>query len=148
VLQRNLLPKWSYLTGKDYIFQQDNVTIHTSSSTKTLFSHNHINVSGRDTCSPHIHLIENLCGIIVRKIYRLDGQIITYSSKADLKETILETWKNLEVDILKTIVKSMTERCIFWKDKEVKLTIRFGYNLFILKVSLSFCHLCFDIYSN
>ena len=34
VLQRNLLTKWSYLADEDYIFQQGNSTIHTSSSTK------------------------------------------------------------------------------------------------------------------
>ena len=74
-----------------------------------------------------INQIENLWGIICCKIYRFDKHVIQYSLKADLIEAILGTWKNVEVDILKTLVKSMPERCLnILKKGEAKLTIRSG----------------------
>ena len=65
-LENNLLLKWSFWVSKEFIFQQDNATIHTSSSTKTWLARNNINVLDWPACSPDINPIEN------RKIYGFD----------------------------------------------------------------------------
>ena len=52
-----------------------------------------------------------LWGIIACKIYRLDGQVIQYSSKGWFERGNVGNVENEEIDILKTLVKSMPERC-------------------------------------
>jgi transposase len=111
-LQNYLLPEAMNITSQDFIFQQDNATIHVSNSTKSWFLRNNVKLLEWPACSPDINPIENLWGILVRKIYKHEGQIIQFSSLTQLKNAIEEAWNGLEPSILKNLVKSMPKRCL------------------------------------
>lgn len=53
-----------------YVFQQDNAPIHVSRETEAWLQEKiKINVLSWPACSPDQHPIEQLCGIIVRRVY-------------------------------------------------------------------------------
>ncbi|KHJ78301.1 hypothetical protein OESDEN_22079 [Oesophagostomum dentatum] len=68
VLREHLLP---FLRGRGlqkYTFQQDNAAVHTSGFTRTWLQDNHIRVLDWPARSPDLKPMENLWGILVRRI--------------------------------------------------------------------------------
>ncbi|EYB96308.1 hypothetical protein Y032_0151g2804 [Ancylostoma ceylanicum] len=106
-LQRHLLP---FLRGRrllKYTFQQDNAAVHVSQSTKTWLSENRVNLMDWPACSPDLNPMENLWGIIARKVYSNHRQFQTID---DLKTAVIEAWEDVEDDTLKNLVNSMPNR--------------------------------------
>ena len=73
---------------------------------------NNINVLQCPACSPDLNPIENLWGLIVKKLYRKNGEIIKYSSKKSLKVAITGIWNNIDTQLLRNLVPSMPSRCL------------------------------------
>lgn len=107
VLSVNLLPFMRRHARARYTFQQDNAAIHASTSTKAWFASHGVDVMEWPACSPDMNPIENVWGIIVRRIYRNGKQ---YHSMQELKDAILAEWQNLDVPLLKNLVDSMPNR--------------------------------------
>lgn len=107
MLEDNLLPYAPLIAGANWVFQQDNASIHSARSTKEWFDRWHINAIEWPARSPDLNPIENLWGIIVRTVYR-DGR--QYQNRNDLKSAILSAWNQIPLEQLERLVNSMPSR--------------------------------------
>uniref|UniRef100_A0A3B4XWE3 Tc1-like transposase DDE domain-containing protein n=1 Tax=Seriola lalandi dorsalis TaxID=1841481 RepID=A0A3B4XWE3_SERLL len=57
------------LCGNDWVFQQDNATIHSARLTKNFFQENNITLLDHPVCSPDLNPIENIWGWMAREVY-------------------------------------------------------------------------------
>ena len=88
-------------------FQQDNARIHTSHSSRAWLEENAINVLDWPACSPDLNPIENLWGIISRKVYA-EGK--HFGSIPDLEFAIIQAWNEIHESTLRTLSNSMAGR--------------------------------------
>ncbi len=108
-LQDFLLPVAADIAGPNWVFQQDNAAIHTSKHTKAWFESNNVRVLPWPARSPDLNPIENVWGIMVRRIYQ-DGRC--YNSVSELKSAITKTWNEMTQDELEPLWTSMNKRCM------------------------------------
>ena len=59
--------------------------------------------------SPDLNPIENLWGIVVRKVY---DQGKKYDSKVSLTGAIMKSWSEIDDQTVKNLINSMKNRCI------------------------------------
>lgn len=111
-LQSHLLPKFE---SRWQIFQQDNAAIHTSRITKQWFIDNSIEVLDWPALSPDLNPIENLWGIMSRRVYEGGRQ---FEHVHDLKKAVLECWRQIEPNILENLVDSMQKRCMILLERQ------------------------------
>lgn len=104
ILSKELLP---IISDGNYVFQQDNASCHTSKSTKKWLSDNQICTMDWPANSPDLNLIENIWGVLVRRIYK---NRMTYSSLEDLKNIIIKEWEKLEKSLFENLYKSFSDR--------------------------------------
>ncbi len=107
VLQTNLLPFLHRARRFPFTFQQDNASIHTSKSTTAWLTSKNIPLLNWPACSPDCNPIENLWGILVRRVYAHNRQFLTV---CDLKAAILEAWAEISAQILDNLIQSMPNR--------------------------------------
>lgn len=107
LLESELIPFMDDFMGADSIFQQDNASIHASKHTKEwLVDHDIISLDW-PPCSPDLNPIENLWGILARKVYQNGRQ---FSNVSALKVEIHNCWREISVELLKKLVDSMPDR--------------------------------------
>jgi hypothetical protein len=109
VLENHLLPVGEQICGPNWIFQQDNASIHTSRFTKNWFEANNVRVMEWASKSPDLNPIENLWGILVRLVYSNGRQ---FNSIPELRAEIVRSWDLITELQLKTLADSMTKRMI------------------------------------
>ena len=107
LLSDHLLPKANEIAGQNWIFQQDNAGIHTAKIIKSWFADNQMTVMVWPARSPDLNPIENLWGILLRRVYR-DGR--QFDTVEELRETIREEWSKIEADQLHNLINSMPNR--------------------------------------
>lgn len=107
VLSTCLVPYIRQFRRIPLTFQQDNARIHTSNDTKTWFAGNKIKFMEWPACSPDCNPMENLWGILVRKVYANNRQ---YETVEQLKVAINAAWQQIEVQVLQNLVQSMSNR--------------------------------------
>ena len=92
------------------IFQQDNASCHVSKETKSyLKKKKKITLLDWPAQSPDLNPIENLWGIISRKIYSAGKQ---YENREELREAVLEAWDLIILETMEQLIQSMKQRCI------------------------------------
>ncbi len=84
----------------DFIFQQDLAPAHTAKSTKSC-----LNEHGFDASSPDLNLIENLWGIVKRKMRNKRPK-----NSDELKATVKETWASIPPQQCHKLITSMPRR--------------------------------------
>lgn len=107
VLQGNLLPFLQQNHHDDWVFQQDNASVHKSRVTMAWFNEHHIQILEWPACSPDQNPIENLWGIIVRKVYADNKQ---YGSVQELKQAVLTAWDGIPISTCHKLTESMPNR--------------------------------------
>ena len=107
-LSNHLLPFADRLYGKEFVFQQDNAAIHTSRTTKEFFRHYKINVMEWPALSPDLNPIENLWGILARRVYAHGRE---FENRTELIQEIRRCWDEIPPEELRRLVKSMKDRC-------------------------------------
>ena len=70
------------LCGKEWIFQQDNATIHNASITRKYLLEQRIRLLDHPACPPDLNHMENLWGLMVAKVHVGGWQ---YSAISELK---------------------------------------------------------------
>jgi len=109
ITEKYLKPFASQFHGIDFVYQQDNASIHVSQVSRRYFSKENIRLLPWPARSPDLNPIENLWGYIVHNVY-VNGR--QFSNVEELKSEILHVWNKIEISYLKKLVNSMKERCI------------------------------------
>lgn len=97
----------STIGGDKWIFQQDNAPIHRANANINWFKSRKIDVLPWPAYSPDLNPIENLWGILVRKVYEGGRQFYRTN---DLKKAIEDCWAKIELHVLQNLVESMPNR--------------------------------------
>jgi transposase len=110
-LSDHLLPFAHANHGDGYFFQQDNASIHTAGVVARWFEEPDIDVEVIQwpAKSPDLNPIENLWGIMSRKVY--DNGKRKFATRAELKACIRQVWSELDLPLLQKLVDSMPKRC-------------------------------------
>jgi hypothetical protein len=109
VLADHLLPFGGEIGGRNWNFQQDNAPIHTAGLTKTWFRDNSVVDLNWPSRSPDLNPIDNLWGILVRRVYANGRQ---FNSVTELRAEIVNCWNSIADSELKNLVESMPKRLI------------------------------------
>ncbi len=106
ILEHFMLPSADKLYGDaDFIFQQDLAPAHTAKGTKSWFNDHGVTVLDWPANSPDLNPIENLLGIVKRKMRD------TRPNNADeLKATVKETWASIPPQQCHKLITSMPRR--------------------------------------
>ncbi len=100
------LPKgYKHYGDADLIFQQDLAPAHTSKGTKSWFSDHGVTVLDWPANSPDLNPIENLWGIVKRKM-----RDTRPNNADDLKATVKETWASIPPQQCHKLITSMPRR--------------------------------------
>ncbi len=105
-LERFMLPSADKLYGDaDFIFQQDLAPAHTTKGTKSWFNDHGVTVLDWPANSPDLNPIENLWGIVKRKM-----RDTRPNNADDLKAAIKATWASIPPQQCHKLITSMPRR--------------------------------------
>ncbi len=106
ILEHFMLPSAGKLYGDaDFIFQQDLAPAHTAKGTKSWFNDHGVTVLDWPANSPDLNSIENLWGIVKRKM-----RDTRPNNADDLKAAIKETWASIPPQQCHKLISSMPRR--------------------------------------
>lgn len=109
LLSEALLPAGAMIGGPMWMFQQDNAPIHVSHSTKAWLQDKGVRALAWPALSPDLNPIENLWGIMVRRVYANGRQ---FDNVQQLKQAILAAWESIDEALRLSLVSSMHSRCV------------------------------------
>jgi hypothetical protein len=105
-----MLPFAHLKYGTDFVrHQQDNAPIHSSRMAKAFFAEQSIEVIDWPARSPDLNPFENLWATMALRVYR-DGK--QYDDMAELRQAVLAAWDSITLDEIRTVIGSMSRRCI------------------------------------
>ncbi len=106
ILEHFMLPSADKLYGDAvFIFQQDLAPAHTAKGTKSWFNDHGVTVLDWPANSPDLNPIENLWGIVKRKM-----RDTRPNNADDLKATVKETWASIPPQQCHKLITSMPRR--------------------------------------
>jgi hypothetical protein len=91
----------------DWFFQQDNAPIHVARSTLGALQDRGILLIDWPAYSPDMNPIENLWGILTRRVYEGGRQ---FCDVTELREAIQACWRQITVTECQTLIQSMRNR--------------------------------------
>ena len=104
-----LLPSAAAIAGNDWQLQQDNASIHTSTTTRAFFVQHGIRLLPWPARSPDLNPIENMWGVMAQRVY---ANRRCFSSRDELKAAIARAWNVMSLDYIQSLVHSMNKRCV------------------------------------
>ena len=113
ILQLTMMPSLQKL-GCRAMFQHDNDPKHTSKTTIALLKRLRVKVMDWLSMSPDLNAIENLWGILKRKV-----EVCKVSNICQLCDVVIEEWKSTPVATCEALVNSMPRRVKAVLDNDV-----------------------------
>lgn len=107
MLDASLIPFLEEHDEIPHIFQQDNAPIHNSASTRAWLTAQNITVIEWPACSPDINVIENVWGILARRVYANNRQ---FQNIKELRTAITKCWGEIDMNLLKKLIDSVPNR--------------------------------------
>jgi len=107
VLEEVLIPYLEKNNNVTFTFQQDNAPVHSAKFTKQWLHSKNVCQLQWPSLSPDLNPMENLWGILARKIY---GNCRQFQTVNDLKSEILKCWAEIDETIVKSLINSMPNR--------------------------------------
>jgi hypothetical protein len=107
VLDVHLIPFGEQLGGPNWIFQQDNATIHTAAANTDAFRAGIPRTIGHPARSADLNPIENLWGIIVQDVYANGRQ---FDSLGSLRDAIDTAFNRVNMIAVQKLIDSMPNR--------------------------------------
>lgn len=107
LLDSVLIPFMENKMDDNFIFQQDNAAIHVSKKTMSWFSERNIRVMEWPARSPDLNPVENLWGILARRVYSGGRQFGTVSA---LQKCVREEWNKIQQTTLDNLIDTMPNR--------------------------------------
>ena len=104
ILQLSMIPSLQKLARRS-VFQHDNDPKHTSKTTSALLKRLRVKVMDWLGMSPDLNPIEHLWRILKRKV-----EVRNVSNIRQLRDVVMEEWKNIPVAPCETLVNSMPRR--------------------------------------
>lgn len=95
--------------NEDFLYQHDNAPPHRAIKTKEFLNRNNIDIMDWAAKSPDLNPMENVWALIVSRLYAANKQ---YTSKSDLKNSILKIWSGIDSNTLQNLAFSIPERLI------------------------------------
>ncbi|HND86602.1 MAG TPA: transposase [Pseudobdellovibrionaceae bacterium] len=108
-LEHYLLPCGAQIGGRNWIFMQDNASIHSSRATTAWLEQRHIRVLQWPAKSPDLNIIENVWAVMSSIVYK-DGK--QYDNVRDLKVGILAAWAQISGEYRRKLFNSIQNRLI------------------------------------
>jgi len=109
LLNNALIPFAEQVLENNFIFQQDNAPCHRANNTEEWFERKGISVMEWPSRSPDLNPVENLFGLLARKVYEGNKQ---YHTINQLKSAILISWDEIRNEVLENLVCSMSKRML------------------------------------
>lgn len=103
------LQKMVEMMPGDFVFQQDNASVHVSKKTKDFFLQNGVTLLEHPALSPDLNPVENVWALLSRRIYMERG---VYDTEDQLWEAILRCARELTPNDIAPFVNSMPGRCV------------------------------------
>ncbi|KAA8493874.1 Transposable element Tc3 transposase [Porphyridium purpureum] len=97
----------TWMVGPNMVFQQDNAPVHTSRLVKNFMNDENVELLDWPAYSPDFNIIENLWGILARKVYEGARQ---YQTVLELKNAILQAWETLDQPVMANLYASLPKR--------------------------------------
>ncbi|CDF37417.1 unnamed protein product [Chondrus crispus] len=107
-LETNLLPFVDQELDPSWTFMQDGAAVHRANCVYEWFEEEEVHVMDWPAKSPDLNPIENLWGILARKVYAHERQ---FNNIDELLECIMDCWENINTETLDKLVGSMQKRC-------------------------------------
>ncbi len=139
ILDHFMLPSADKLYGDAaFIFQQDLSPVHTAKGTKSWFSDHGVTVLDWPENSPDLYPIQNLWGIVKRKM-----RDTRPNNADDLKAAIKATWDSITPEQSHRLIASMPRRidAVIHAQPSIEfieMNILFRSLTFLFKISLNF----------
>jgi hypothetical protein len=105
--------------GADDVLQQDNAPIHASSSTRQWLQVQNVKTLAWPSRSPDLNPIENLWGLMARRVYHEGKQ---FKTLPELRMAVQRCWRNLSEQDIQCFTQSMPTRvfqCIYQRGGHV-----------------------------
>lgn len=106
-LQSHLLPFLAAKHEDGAVFMQDGAPAHTAGATKAWLESRNIAVLPWVSRSPDLNPIENLWGVLARRVYANGRQ---FQTEQELTVAIEEVWAQVEHDLLLSLARSISSR--------------------------------------
>lgn len=109
LLEDDLVPYLENEMEDDFIYQQDNAAIHVSREAIDWFEEKDVPLLPWPARSPDLNPIENLWGILARRVYEGGRQ---FATMRELEAEVREAWREIQPNTLESLVNSMPNRLI------------------------------------